>query len=125
MCGDLAIKPLPGKHMPPKQEAKFRVANPENTSIITNKAGSSGNTTYDSFNSLHSAVKHEIFDHSAFSANLNGTQDFPSLGGRKPRSNRGPLAKGLASRDARSVWNVPSSNCSVNDLEDAFDMPRR
>ncbi|XP_064544976.1 protein maelstrom [Drosophila montana] len=131
MCGDLAIKPLPGKHMPPRQEPKFRVINPEepseNSSFsrMTRSEKSSGNTSFASISSLQTEVKHEIVDHSAFSANLNASDDFPTLGGRRGKRNAEPLAKSFATRDAKGVWNVPATNCSVKDLGDAFNMPRR
>ncbi|XP_017863032.1 PREDICTED: protein maelstrom [Drosophila arizonae] len=132
MCGDLAITPLPGKHMPPKQEPKFRVSNPGNESVNSSRISSNfskttnkstGKVSNDTFTSGQSIVKHEIFDHSAFSADLNAAKDFPSLGGRKPKPNRNPMGKDLAPGDPRRAWNVPASKYRVKDFEDSFKMP--
>lgn len=115
MCGDLAITPLPGKHMPPKQEPKFHVSSPDNVSVSSSRITSNSS-------SKQPLVKHEIFDHSAFSADLNAAEDFPTLGGRKPKPNRNPMGKNLAPGDPRCAYNVPASKCNAKDLEDSFKM---
>lgn len=121
MCGDLAIKPLPGKHMPPKQQPNFRVRDPE---------VSSRNTSFSSFHTVQSKLKQEPdwnyapSDHTAFSSNTTTDDDFPSLSGRKPRQSRQSPVNNH-SREPRSHWNVhaPSRN-NTNDFKDAFDMSR-
>ncbi|KAH8261139.1 hypothetical protein KR044_003897, partial [Drosophila immigrans] len=78
MCSDLAIKPIPGKHMPPQQEPKFRVISDPLDEDITST----------SFASCQSSIKPEKenkyvpTDNTAFSASINREDDFPTLGGR-------------------------------------------
>jgi len=120
MCGDLAIKPLPGKHMPPKQDCKFHVVNP----------GLDVSTRNSSYASCQTEVKEEKEDkyvprdHTAFTASIDKTDDFPSLGGRKSKVDRKPLSNNFAVRAPRNDWNVPL-NRNSEDLEDSFKMPRR
>ncbi|EDV97202.1 protein maelstrom [Drosophila grimshawi] len=116
MCGDLAIKPLAGKHMPPVQEQKFCVTNPDKSMC--------GNTSYNSVSSWHSDVKQEPDsdytpeDHSVFSANLTATEEFPSLSGRRPKpTHRHPPPQ-------KGAWNVPAAKRSARDFDDAFNMTR-
>lgn len=127
MCGDLAIKPLPGKHMPPKQEPNFKVRDPEL---------SSRNTSFTSFHTVQSKVKQENdwdytpTDHTAFSSNLGTDDEFPSLSGRRPKQvrqfagNSNNNNNSYQSREQRSDWNVPPSRRNANDYKDAFNMTR-
>ncbi|XP_034477075.1 protein maelstrom-like [Drosophila innubila] len=120
LCGHLAIKLLLGKHLPPKQERKFKVISP-------NVDDSSRNT---SFVSCKSEVKQENkfvpTDHLMFSASVENASDFPSLNARKPRVNHQPLSDYVTAQEpAKNVWNVSASKRSVKDVEDSFNMSRR
>lgn len=121
MCGDLAIKPLPGKHLPPKQETKFKVVNPN-----LYPDDSSIDTSFASFSTFQSEVKQEHrfapTDHTAFSASIENADDFPSLNGRKPKTSRQPLSNHRNAREPKNDWNVPASKRMVNESE--FNMSR-
>ncbi|XP_017841177.1 protein maelstrom [Drosophila busckii] len=120
MCADLAIKPVPGKHMPPQQEQRFSVTNPDESTAET------------SFQSCESAVKQERkyaryvpSDNSAFSADIKESNDFPSLGNRKSKPIPKRSAGNQASRDPRSAAYVLVTNRTAAEIDDAFKMPRR
>ncbi|KAL7734563.1 hypothetical protein ACLKA6_010875 [Drosophila palustris] len=121
MCGDLAIKPLPGKHLPPKQESKFKVINPN-----LNPDDTSMDTSFASFSTIQSELKQEHSfvptDHTAFSASIENAVDFPSLNGRKSKASRQPLSNHRNAQGPKNDWNVPASKRSVNETE--FDMSR-
>ncbi|XP_060658014.1 protein maelstrom [Drosophila nasuta] len=112
MCGDLAIKPIPGKHLPPKEERKFQVISDQREADIT----SSSFVSCESPQKLEDKNKYSPTDSTAFAACINKEDDFPTLGGSKPKPNqRPPLSNNFRATSQKSDWNIPTTRRSAKD----------